>query len=535
MILFFSSAIVYLMEIGNTTGRQGSTERAAFIMGTGNPPIFMLTPPDPQDGSSGVPIEFQIAVSDPDNDILNVTWDWGDGSIDTNQTPPAQSFQFVITEHTYYPGPYGDGSGQDYTLNISLDDGNGNIVWSLSTVIIARPYNYSPKSPQITVDPMGSKIRVNPGDLVTIVANSSDPEGDALNWTYKFSESGSLYDVMFNHTDATAPGEVVWNNVSCTFSAIGIYTVVVNISDAPYPYDLFPHNVSEDIEINVVANVAPMTGSLIFVDPSSPVVRSEVGYELVNFTLQAADDDGDDLIATWDFDDGTPPVVQTSPGGTNRLRPFVVQRNYTDVGFYNVSVTVTDSVPGHEISLTVFVQVNSTNRPPTLSLAYNLSAGSYALSGEIINFTLVFTDPEGNPVYVMVDFGDNSTILDFFLTDMVENNVTLKINHSYAKLGNYAMVIWYTDNKTGLFDHQRQVNVSLEIDAPSAIVTHTLSWWDYTSLGLFCMIPVLVAVRFVQMSRRRKAIEEQGMTYDEWRLRKSVDEELLSSKKEGGP
>jgi len=535
MILFFSSAAVLLLGIADGIGREGPAERAAFMLGTGNPPTFRQTPTDPQPGDPGVAIGFQIVVNDTDNDNINVTWDWGDGLIDTNSTPPAKIPQIVKQTHTYYPSPYGDWTSQNYTLNITLDDGNGNIVWDLTTVSVTRPDNLSPASPQITVAPMGSKIRVNPGDVVTIVANASDPEGDALNWTYKFNDSVSQYDVVVNHTDATAPGEVVWSNVSCTFSAVGIYTVFINVSDAPWPYDVFPHNVSEKIEINVTANVAPITGALISVDPSSPTVKSEVGYELVNFTLEAADQDGDDLIATWDFDDGTPLVIQTSPGGTESLRPFTVQRNYTDVGFYNVSVMVTDGIPGHEVSLTVFVQVNSTNRPPTLDLDYNLSKGSYALRGEIINFTLVFTDPEGNPVFVMVDFGDNSTILIYTLTDFVGNNVTLTLNHSYVDIGNYSMVIWYSDNKTGLFDHNKRANISLEIDDAPVIVTHPWSWWDYTSLGLFCMIPVLIVARFVQMSRRRKAIEEQGMTYDEWRLMKSVDEDFSSNKKEGGP
>jgi len=345
----------------------------------------------------------------------------------------------------------------------------------------------------------------------------------------------SQYDVVYDHTNGTAPGEIVWSNISCTFSAAGIYTIRLNLSDAPAPYDVWPHNVSMDTSIEVYVNAAPVSGTEISVEPRSPVVESEVGYALVNFTIEAADDDGDTLTATWDFDDGTPPVYQTSSRGAAEIYPFTVWRNYTDVGFFNVSATVTDGIPGHEFSLTVFVQVNSTNRPPTLSLDYNVSMGSYALMNEIINFTLVFTDPEGDPIQVIVDFGDNSSRLYFNLKDLVANKVTLTFNHSYSNLGNFTIKIWYTDNKTGLFNHQKLVNITLDVKAPIVIASNPWSWWDYTSLGLFCMIPILIVIRFVQMFRRRKAIEEQGMTYDEWRLRKSVDSEELSSRKEGGP
>ena len=540
IVLLFPSATVFLLGIGNGGGTQELAEKTAYALGTGNPPTFRVTPEDPKVGDYGVPIGFRVVVNDTDDDNLNVTWDWGDGVIETNLTPPAKTLQVVQRDHAYYPATYGEWSSENYTLNISLDDGNGNIVWDLTTVSITRPFNYSPTIIEITVSPMAPKIRVNPGDEVTIVANASDPEGDPLNWTYKFSDSVSQYDVLYDYTSGTAPGETVQSSISCTFSAVGNYTIRLNLSDAPAPYDVKPHNVSMDISLEVHANVAPgaaEVGEVISVDPNGPVVRSEVGYQLVTFNMSAYDDDGDAMTATWDFDDGTPLVIQTSPGGTASSYQFSVQRNYTDAGFSNVSVTVTDGIPGHEISRTAFVQINSTNRPPVLSvIEYNLSKGTSGMINEIINFTLVFTDPEGNPIQVVIDFGDNSSRLYFNLTDLVANNVTLTFNHSYANPGTYEVKIWYTDNKTGWFDHERLYNATpFEIKAPVAIVTHSWSWWDYTSLGLICMIPIVIVIRFAQASRRRKVIEEQGMSYDEWMLRKSLDAEESSSGKEGGP
>lgn len=536
IVLLFPSATVLFLGIGNGGGTQGLAERTASALGTGNPPTFKVTLEDPKVGDYGVPIGFRVVVNDTDNDNLNVTWDWGDGVIETNFTPPAKILQIVQRDHTYYPAVYGQESSENYTLNISLDDGNGNIVWDLTTVSVTRPINYSPTIIGITVSPVGSKIRVNPGDEVTIVANASDPEGDPLNWTYLVSDSVSQYDPIYNYTSGTARGEIVWSNISYTFSAVGNYTIRLNLSDAPAPYDVLPHNVSADISIEVHANVAPAPGALLDVSPSNPVVRSEVGYVLVNFTMEAADEDGDALTALWDFDDGTPLVSQTSPGGTELLYPFIVQRNYTDAGSFNVSVTVTDGIPGHEILLTVFVQVNSTNLPPVLSvIEYNLSKGTSGMINEMVNFTLVITDPERDPIQVVVDFGDNSSRLYFNLTDFVANNVTFTFSHSYANPGTYGVMIWYTDNKTGMFDHQRLYNATpFEIKAPVVIVVESWSWWDYTSLGLLCMIPVLIVIRFARTSRRLKVLEEQGMTYDEWMLRKSMEADAPSSRKEGG-
>jgi len=536
LVLLFPSSTALILGIGYGAGIHGLAQRTASAFATGTPPMFLYTPtPDPYPGDAGVPIDFTIAVSDDDDDTLNVTWDWGDGHVDTNLTAPALFLQVVQQTHTYNPVSVFGEDTANYTLNISLDDGNGNIVWDLTTMVINRPLNSPPSIVGITFSPSGAKIRVNPNDEVTIVANASDPEGDPLTWTFQFFENGTQYDMIVDETVRTSPSTIVWSNVSCSFSAVGNYTVLLNLTDAPPPYDVWPHNVSDRVDVEVYENAAPQSGTVLSVEPSNPVVSSETGYEVVNFTIGVADADGDVLIATWDFDDGSPPVVQTSPGGTDRIYDFLVVRNYTDVGFFNVTVNVTDGIPGHELSLSAFVQVNSTNRPPTLALDYNISMGSYALVDEVINFTLVFTDPEWDPIQVIVDFGDNSSKLYFNLTDFVGNNVTLSLNHSYANVGDYVVKIWYTDNKTGLFNHVKLVNITLEIDAPVVIASNPWSWWDYTSLGLICMIPVLIVIRFVQNSRRRKAIEEQGMTYDEWRLRKSIDSEESSSRKEGGP
>jgi hypothetical protein len=537
IVLLVPSATVVVLDVGFGGTTHGHSERTAFALATGSPPVFLATPTDPTPGDSGVPIGFSVVVRDVDDDNLNVTWDWGDGTFDTNLTAPAASLQFPQQFHTYNatPLPGHDGEIVSFTLNISLDDGNGNIVWDLTTVDINRPPDNGPTIIGISVSPSGTKIRVNPGDQVTIVANASDPEGDPLTWTFKFNDSISVYDVVVDHTGSTAPGAIVWSNVSCAFSAIGSYLVLLNLTDAVPPYDVWPRNVSEHLDIEVVANVAPQTGGSFAPDPSNPLVSSDTGYVLVNYSIGAADADGDIINVTWVFDDGSPPVDQTSPGGTDGLFTFTLWRNYTNAGFINVSVTITDGIPGHETSLSAFLQVNSTNRPPSLSIQFNVSMGSYALKNELLNFTLNFTDPERNPIEVTIDFGDNSSRLYFNLTDFVGNNVTLIVNHSYANFGNYTMQIWYTDNKTGLFNHHKMTNITIRIAAPIVKASDIWSWWDYTSLGLVCMIPVLVVIRFVQMSRRRRFIEDQGMTYDEWKLMKSVKAEESLRQTEGGP
>lgn len=526
-----------VLEVGHGSETHGIPEKAAFALATGIPPFFLSTPTDPTYGDAGVSIDFSILVRDPDNDPLTVTWDWGDGSVSTNVTSPALPPTIVLSNHTYNPVPI-PGRGDytvDYTLNITLDDGNGNTVWDLTTIVVKLPRNGIPSIINILLSPSPPKVRVNPGDEVTIIANASDPEGEPLTWTFRFNNSVEEYLVVVDHTDWTAPGAVVWSNITSVFAAVGSYAIYLNVSDAPPPYDIGAHNVSQaPLDVEVVPNAPPQSLSSILVEPGEPVVRSEIGYVLVNYSIQAFDEDGDILSATWDFGDGSSPVVEASPGGSG-LYKFIQQQNYSDVRDFNVSVTITDGHPGHEIFLYTLVHVNSTNLPPSLSLDYKLSKGAYAVKNELLNFTLVISDLERDPIEVIIDFGDNSSRLYFNLTDFVGNNVTIGFNHSYANLGNFSMTIWYTDNKVGLFNHYKHTNVTIDVQAIPEVVHNIWSWWDYTSLGLVCMIPVLLVVRFIQVSHRRKIIEEEGMTYDEWKLLKSVEAEESPKNKEGGP
>ncbi|MBU1914459.1 MAG: PKD domain-containing protein, partial [Candidatus Thermoplasmatota archaeon] len=179
---------------------------------------------------------------------------------------------------------------------------------------------------------------------------------------------------------------------------------------------------------------------------------------------------------------------------------------------------------------------NSTNRPPQLeSFAYNVSSGAFALPNEILNFTLSISDPERDSIQVIVDFGDNSTILYLNLTEFGEGNITtVHFSHSYEKVGNFTINITYTDNKQGLFKHTKYIENEVWVHSPPVIAEDPWNWWDSTSLGLLCGLILLGIGRLLYVERRRKKIEAQGMTYDEWRLLSTEMPEEIDVRKEGG-
>jgi len=505
-------------------------ELRAITMATGTPPRFWYIPSSVS-ASAGIEATFYVVVGDVDNDMINVTWDYGDGTPNGhNTTGPAAAPTIVYTSHTWNPvSEPGQGDYTVYfTINITLDDGNGNIVTGSTTAGVLMPPNIPPKIY------LSGPAKTFVGDNVTLVSNATDPEGDPLTWTYVFNDSVSDYLTIVNYTDRTPPSTTVWNNLTVVFSALGYYNITLNVSDALPPYQVFPHNVSLTIKIQVVPNNPPNATDIISVSPANPIINATSGYVTVNYTVEVSDMDGDRINVTWDFGGGEPLAYNETDGGVF-VYAVTQERNYTDAGTYNISVVITDGRPGHAIYLNQSVNITSTNRPPSVvNFNFTYVTGNFALPNETVNFTLVIMDPEKNPVEVIVDFGDNSTRLYFNLTDFIDYNVTLTFNHSYPMVGKYVVTVWYTDNKIGVFNHSKMYNVTVTVKIPAIVIHANWDWWDYTSLGLFCLIPVLFAARFFQVARKRKQLELEGMTLEEFKLMRSEMGEKAKKGGEGG-
>jgi len=509
------------------------SENAARISASLNVPKFRGTYLEDQYPPLGEPLNITVKVYDLDNDTINVTWNWGDGTLnDVNTTAPAAAYQWVNQTHMYNP-PREPGMGNyyvNYTLNVTLDDGTGNYNWKDFIVHVYIPDNIAPAVK--IIEPSG---KFDPSDAVPIVANATDAEGEALTWTFVFNDTVNDFLTQVYITSTSAPGVPVWENLTHVFGVEGTYKVRVYVTDRIGVNQADPsHNITGGpITINVVMNSPPSVAANISMSTTNPVVIDSIrGYTNVTFSITARDIDGEVLNVTWDFGDGTPELVNVSSGGII-VYDFVQWRNYTNTGQFNVTVNITDGRPGHEVVRYLLVNVTSTNLPPgTSSFMYNLSKGVYALPNETINFTLVLSDPEMNPLEVIVDFGDNTPRLYFNLTDYVDGNVTLEFNHSYSNKGAFNLTIAYTDNRVGLFNHSKSINVVIKIDVPRIVVRGFWSWWDYTSLGLVCMIPILIGIRMTMISRRRRQLEEEGLTLEEWKLIQS--EMLGGGKSEGG-
>ena len=230
------------------------------------PPVAVIN--EPQNGDNFTRDEEIMfngsGSSDPDDDELNFTWDFKDGTFGYG----------MITMHQYSEnGTYNvtlevsDGQYSD-TAQVVIRVGPGDIINTPPTAIISEPARLSSHETNQIVNCSGYL--------------SFDPENDPL-----------IYDWDFGDGSEHANEE----NTTHKFTTEGIYLIRLTVSDGVY-------NDTDSVLISVVAgdinNSAP---TAVIVEPSTGDVF--VINEVIYFDgSNSSDPDGDKLTYSWNFGDG---------------------------------------------------------------------------------------------------------------------------------------------------------------------------------------------------------------------------------------
>ncbi len=167
------------------------------------PPMNLVPTADPGGpyaGETGQPIEFNgSASSDPNEDVLTYSWDFGDGAMGDG----------VAVAHSYAA----DGT---YTVTLTVDDGQVADTATTTATIETAPANRAP-----TASAGGPYSGVT-GEVVRFDgAGSRDPDDDALSYSWAFGD-GSM-------GDGVAPDHV--------YAAAGTYEVTLTVSDGEFVSD----------------------------------------------------------------------------------------------------------------------------------------------------------------------------------------------------------------------------------------------------------------------------------------------------------
>jgi hypothetical protein len=504
-----------------------------------NTPPYIFGPPPSRLVNSEQVESFEVLIIDWENDTLNITWDWGDGTTSFNQTTESDwtfneslglAYFRVVQTHAWFP-PIIQNAGDfqvDYSVVLYVDDGMGGLADTSAspTVVTVKVVNGYPRGLSLTIP---SPV-FEPNVMVPISANATDKEGESLNWTFEIYDIswGLLYrEIVF--TPAGTPNQMVWANITYLFTIEATYLVNVSVTDLLSPYDedpsFFPHNNSASTSVIIKMNAIPTLLETVNMAPD-PYINTSIGYIEVLFWVDVGDTDGDNLTVDWDFGSGY--VFQNITQGSATVYQAM---NFTDEGTWTLVINVTDGYPGgsHNISRNYTINVTSNNKPPTVEVYGRYWPGldvnvSSPTNTENVTFSFVFSDPENDTISVFVDFGDNTTAY-FNVTDYIGGLAYLNFTHIFARDGNFTVSVRYTDGRIGdpQISHIRYANFSvIRVRTPLPPVPNPWNWWDSVSLGMFLMVPISIIGWTVLAARRRKRIEEEGYSYDEWKLRQEM-------------
>jgi hypothetical protein len=148
--------------------------------------------------------------------------------------------------------------------------------------------------------------------------------------------------------------------------------------------------------------------------------------EVVTFTADVADSDGEVESLEWDldgdgqFDDGT-----TSP----------ITRSYPDVGSIEVTLRATDDddAPA-QITKTFVVTAGPVNQPPVAEFDF---APATPKVGEAVTFTSTSSDPDGSLSGVAWDLDGDGQF---------DDSTAASVSHSFATAGEHPVALRATDN-----------------------------------------------------------------------------------------
>ncbi len=273
------------LVVNDGTDASPAATTSANIAAANTPPVANAG--GPYTGEAGSAVQLDGSASfDPDGNIANYEWDFGDGNNGTGVSPL----------HTY-------AAGGNYTASLIVTDNQGaSSPASTAAVAVSDPVVNLPP----VADPGGPYT----GDTGVAVqfdgSGSSDPNGDAISYAWVFGDGGT--------SNLESP--------SHTYAAAGAYTVTLVVNDGLLDSPL----------ATTTATIAdPAVNSPPVADAGGPY-SGDTGAPIGFSGAGSTDPDGDDTITTyaWDFGDGS------SGSGA------VTSHSYAAEGTYTVTLTVTD-------------------------------------------------------------------------------------------------------------------------------------------------------------------------------------------------
>jgi len=429
-----------------------------------------------------MPVTFNASMSDPrGGTIIDYLWDFKDGNITSTTNP--------ITTHIFQAGGL-----YQVTLTVTDDENLSSSYSKIVMVINTSPFASFTHSPEKPIA----------GETVTFNASDSyDIDGIIINYLWEFSDGTNTTGKIIEHTFSNAGTYevtlIVEDDVGATnstsqnveviaypsvffvyspYPAVVLEPTIFNASySSPgsglivnYTWDFDDGNITTTTETTIIhifnesrryrvsltiVNSDGLTDSL-----TKPVDLYGIPYasftwtptiplasETVIFNASASEPNGGSIQSyTWDFGDGTPPVVeQDNATATHQFAAY---------GTYNVTLKVRNNAG---LTGTVTKEITVLSPPQTEFIWTPEIPHTY----DIVTFDASYSSPgSGSITNYTWNFGDGNT------TTTTDPSIT----HYYTNEGDHTVTLNIT-NSDGLFNTKSKITSIIPAEPPIAEFT----------------------------------------------------------------
>ncbi|MFQ5489803.1 MAG: PKD domain-containing protein, partial [Phycisphaerae bacterium] len=372
------------------TDSAGERDVASITLTPGNSPPkaqFTANPP-----SGVVPLEVQFdatASSDGEtpNNQLVFEWNFDDPGSAGNDTTTGQT-----ASHTF-------AKVGEYNVQLTVRDGNNAEATASRTVVGLDP-SVAGEVPTAVIVPLSAITGTAPLVVTVDASGSSDPQNDALSYSWNFGDpnSGGL------NTATTVVADH-------TYAVAGTFTISLTVSDGQHTglATLVVTVTAEDEEVENQPPSASFTA-----DPTEGDAPLTVTFDASG----SSDPDGDALNFFWNFGDGS------SDDGLQAVH------TYSLPGTYTVTLTAVDS--GNLIAnTTAVIQVGA--RPNESPIARVATHPLAFTAPDDFNFDgNLSSDPDGDELNFTWQITRDGEIVDFGF-DLVGARLLVNFRNSQAE------------------------------------------------------------------------------------------------------
>ena len=391
------------------------------------PPNVPAQPSGPAKCTAGLPYSYATSATDPGNDRVQYTFDWGDGT--ASKTDFVDSGKGANATHIWSPPA---GSQKAYYVRAQATNSKGlSSGWSSYLAVqIINQSNRAPDTPSIPSGPTSGKENT----YYSFSTSANDADGDRVKYTFDWGDGKQTATWLFS------PGKGA--SAYHKWTSSGTYHIKAMAIDS----NGASSDWSKPLDFTIPANCPPATPSM----PSGPVSGKENAY--YSFTTSARDADGDKVKYTFDWGDGTKSVTSLVSSGLGMKS----SHRWTSAGTYQIKAMATDSKGSSSAwSLPLDFTIQANRPPQTPSMPSGSDSGKPKI---YYSFTASAKDLDGDRVKYTFDWGDGTQTV----TWPVNSGTALSSFHRWTAAGTYQIRAMATDSRgaSSAWSEARNITIS---------------------------------------------------------------------------